>query len=196
MSFKPSRKGDDGTTMILGKRLPKTDKSIKLIGKLDHLQALFGELHALLCERYKDTATLWSMWLCSYNKWNELSKDVKSIIDTIYHINNLFWDVKKSQVDLYLLEHLLTTYEFTLVGKFQYPSYDDPIVAKINTLRTETRQIELYLVRYLDNPVEMNKYSRAQTGLLNESAKYLNRLSSVLYTMMNFANESKVNYTK
>jgi cob(I)alamin adenosyltransferase len=187
-AFNPTRKGDDGLTHMFGKRIPKTTKSVKLVGELDYLQAQLGELYTMIP---KTSSCIFFLPFLT-GKYDELRDDVAFLTKQIYNINSIFWNPKVATFDVDALEIMLKQYTFKPLTKFQLPLYDDAVVAKINLLRAETRKVELIVLEILDNIIELEYYSSFQLELLKKLAAWLNRLSSVFYAMINHLNANPV----
>lgn len=185
-SFNPTRRGDDGMTHMFGKRIPKTSRSVKLVGELDSLQAQLGELYSIIPKI--------PSYLCLFPfltwKYENLIADVAFLTKQIYNINSIFWNPKVASFDVEALEDMLKQYVFKPLTKFQLPLYNDPVISKLNLLRTETRKIEITVIEILEDIAECEYYSSSQLELLKKLGVWLNRLSSVFYAMINNLNKS------
>lgn len=182
--FNPTRRGDDGMTHMFGKRISKTSKTIRLIGELDSLQSMFGELYSLVPRN----GCLGELLLLHNEKNRYFRSDIEYIISALYQINNLFWNPRESNFDIESLDDMLKVYTFKPLTKFQLPIYSNPLIAKINLLRAETRKIEISVLDLKNNSDEIGEFSKKQVKLLDKLAVWLNRLSSLLYAMMNHMN--------
>lgn len=178
-TFEPSKKGDLGTTAMFGGRVKKSSKSVKFVGAIDTLQAKFGELYA---DCYAETGI--------FNKHKTKIDILAVIVNDLYNINSILWSPRVVAFDVTLLDDLLTKLPFDLPQGFQLPLYDDPMIAKMNTLRCEVRSAELTLIDFMESDEYLDNCSKLQMKLLSDSLAYLNRLSSVMYAMMNFYNRS------
>ena len=189
--FEPSKSGDTGTTMSLGKRVSKKSKSVKLAGQIDSLQAEFGQLHANILSGlsiYETTiASIYGTYSTGYAN---ILPVLAHIINDLYNINSILWSPKSVKFSVDNLDNLLTQLTFEVPNGFQLPVYSNPIIAKMNCLRTKTREVEICLIKFMDSSENLD-CSGIQRDLLQQALMYLNRLSSVMYAMTNHYDSDK-----
>lgn len=127
-----SKTGDDGMTGVFGKRLPKDDMLIELIGELDELSAVVGvtKLEKIGEKINKDLYYIMG-YLSGFNKEIDLTKDIELMES----------DIKRMEKP---------------INKFLLPGVGMNVM--INWARTVCRRAERRLVKYnkIDQKLDQN----------------------------------------
>lgn len=159
--------GDDGKTLIGGKRIPKSDRRVIAIGELDDLSAKIGFAMSLITDE-------------------KLLSDLKSVEKDIYLISSElsgYLNVVKSKTasmvsdsSVKRIEDLADYYsnEIKDITKFVYPNGTQAATA-VNMCRTQARHAETALVS-------------ADLGSPAVKA-YINRLSSLFFVLFRWLNQ-------
>jgi len=184
--FNPSRKGDNGTTAMFGKRLKKSSNAIKFVGSIDYLQAKFGELYT---ECYNAPKSVINIFFADTSADSRLDL-IATIIKDLYNINCILWSPKKAKFNANNIDDWLLRLPFQVPKGFQLPIYTCPLIAKMDVLRCEIRKAEITLIELLESP-DVEECSTLQMDLLQHAVVYLNRLSSLLYAMVNYYNKDE-----
>jgi cob(I)alamin adenosyltransferase len=161
-----TKTGDDGSTSSAsGKRIKKTDVSIKALGQIDELNSLIGII-------------------LSDKKCNSL------ITENLFKIQNILFDcggiisiadpkLKFNEKKIDWLENLIDKYNNELgpLKEFILPGGSE-IASKIHFLRSKTRTVEIYLV-------ELNEIK----PLFSAIQIFINRLSDFFFVLARLANK-------
>ena len=156
-----TKKGDQGETDLIGKRVLKNDLLIQIVGELDELAVRMAELN-------------------QSNIPEALISDLKQIDSVLFKIatividsnNSLKLDVLDS--DVLFLESKINQMEEELPKLKHFITYDGiPSSIKAHLIKTQVRKVERLLVSTEINPLVI---------------KYMNRLSDYFFVLGRYLN--------
>lgn len=159
-----TRKGDDGNTDVVGKRIGKDSPLVNLLGDLDEANSFIGLAAAKII-------------------WEDMKADLEKVQRDILAMGEELASgkAKITQDDVKFLEEATVRYRkesgpvklFVIPGGSEEASY-------LHVARTVVRRVERSAIKY-SKEVEFSKWIIV----------YLNRLSSLLFSMAIVANKRK-----
>lgn len=158
-----TKKGDQGTTDLLYKRVKKSDLNIDVIGTIDELNAYLSYAHSLLTNAHVKYILL------------EIMKDTSSMMHEV--ASSKVTNITKEKI--IQLEEFIDEFEERMppLTTFIYFT-SDPASAVINIARTVTRKLERKLVL-------LNEQQNVEENILS----YTNRLSDLLFVLARYARD-------
>jgi cob(I)alamin adenosyltransferase len=164
MSKLYTRKGDDGSTGVLGKgRVSKSDLIMEVIGTLDELSATLGNAKSQVREKPVQDAL------------EQIQRDLYAMMSEVVATSptaSKLTPFPAEKVDV--LEKWITLWEqdIELPNEFILPG-ETVLSAAFSVCRTVARRAERRLVKFAGEKKQFNP----------EVLKYMNRLSSLLYVL-------------
>jgi cob(I)alamin adenosyltransferase len=156
-----TKKGDQGETDLIGKRVLKNDLLIQIVGELDELAVRMAELN-------------------QSNIPEALISDLKQIDSVLFKIATIVIDINNSlkldvlDSDVLFLESKINQMEEELPELKHFITYDGiPSSIKAQLIKTQVRKIERLLVSTEINPLVI---------------KYINRLSDYFFVLGRYSN--------
>lgn len=156
-----TKKGDQGETDLIGKRVLKNDLLIQIVGELDELAVRMAELN-------------------QSNIPEALISDLKQIDSVLFKIATIVIDINNSlkldvlDSDVLFLESKINQMEEELPKLKHFITYDGiPSSIKAQLIKTQVRKIERLLVSTEINPLVI---------------KYINRLSDYFFVLGRYLN--------
>ena len=159
-----TRSGDDGKTNVINKRVGKDSPLVNMLGDLDEVNSFLGLAHAKL-------------------PWEDMRNDIERIQHELFAIGEELstGNIKITQDNVKWLEERTIAYRkesgpvklFVIPGGSEEASY-------LHVARSVTRRAERNAVKY-SKEIEFDKWIIV----------YLNRLSSLLFSMAIVANKRK-----
>ncbi|MCY0883332.1 MAG: cob(I)yrinic acid a,c-diamide adenosyltransferase [Acidianus infernus] len=159
-----TRTGDDGNTNVINKRVGKDSTLVNMLGDLDEVNSFLGLALAKL-------------------PWDDMKKDIEKIQYELFAIGEelITGNIKITQENVKWLEERTIAYRkesgpvklFVIPGGSEEASY-------LHVARSIVRRVESNAVKY-SKEIEFDKWIIV----------YLNRLSSLLFSMAIVANKRK-----
>ncbi|MDD2575108.1 MAG: cob(I)yrinic acid a,c-diamide adenosyltransferase [Acholeplasmataceae bacterium] len=156
-----TKKGDQGETDLIGKRVLKNDLLIQIVGELDELAVRMAALN-------------------QSNISESLISDLKRIDSVLFKIATIVIDVNNSlkldvlDEDVLFLESKINQMEEELPVLKNFITYDGiPSSIKANLIKTQVRKVERLLV---------------STKMRPQVIKYINRLSDYFFVLGRYLN--------
>lgn len=156
-----TKKGDQGETDLIGKRVLKNDVLIQIVGELDELAVRMAELN-------------------QSNIPEALISDLKQIDSVLFKIATIVIDINNSlkldvlDSDVLFLESKINQMEEELPKLKHFITYDGiPSSIKAQLIKTQVRKVERLLVSTEINPLVI---------------KYINRLSDYFFVLGRYLN--------
>jgi cob(I)alamin adenosyltransferase len=156
-----TKKGDQGETDLIGKRVLKNDLLIQIVGELDELAVRMAELN-------------------QSNIPEALISDLKQIDSVLFKIATIVIDINNSlkldvlDSDVLFLESKINQMEEELPKLKHFITYDGiPSSIKAHLIKTQVRKVERLLVSTEINPLVI---------------KYINRLSDYFFVLGRYLN--------
>ncbi|MCY0874244.1 MAG: cob(I)yrinic acid a,c-diamide adenosyltransferase [Acidianus infernus] len=159
-----TRTGDDGNTNVINKRVGKDSPLVNMLGDLDEVNSFLGLALAKL-------------------PWDDMKKDIEKIQYELFAIGEelITGNIKITQENVKWLEERTIAYRkesgpvklFVIPGGSEEASY-------LHVARSIVRRVERNAVKY-SKEIEFDKWIIV----------YLNRLSSLLFSMAIVANKRK-----
>jgi cob(I)alamin adenosyltransferase len=156
-----TKKGDQGETDLIGKRVLKNDLLIQIVGELDELAVRMAELN-------------------QSNIPEALISDLKQIDSVLFKIATIVIDINNSlkldvlDSDVLFLESKINQMEEELPKLKHFITYDGiPSSIKAQLIKTQVRKVERLLVSTEINPLVI---------------KYINRLSDYFFVLGRYLN--------
>lgn len=156
-----TKKGDQGETDLIGKRVLKNDLLIQIVGELDELAVRIAELN-------------------QSNIPEALISDLKQIDSVLFKIATIVIDINNSlkldvlDSDVLFLESKINQMEEELPKLKHFITYDGiPSSIKAQLIKTQVRKVERLLVSTEINPLVI---------------KYINRLSDYFFVLGRYLN--------
>lgn len=156
-----TKRGDQGSTDLIGKRVKKSDLKIHIVGELDELSVRMADF-LVVCKN------------------EELKEEIRVIDGVLYKIAAIVTDVNNrfnlvvSEEDILFLEEKINKMEIETPVLREFITYEGNIAAiKAFGLKTQTRALERLLV---------------EDKLPEEVYKYINRLSDYYFVLGRYIN--------
>lgn len=156
-----TKRGDQGSTDLIGKRVKKSDLKIHIVGELDELSVRMADF-LVACKN------------------EELKEEIRVIDGVLYKIAAIVTDVNNrfnlvvSEEDILFLEKKINKMEIETPVLREFITYEGNITAiKAFGLKTQTRALERLLV---------------EDKLPEEVYKYINRLSDYYFVLGRYIN--------
>lgn len=176
-----TKRGDEGFTDFGGKRIAKSEYSVRLVGRLDSFQAFLGKLEFHTRRSFIDRL---------FFRSDGINEMIKQIIIDIYlfmsapHMKNLKTCEPIEGLDNFLIENNNKKIKY-----FQLPIYQNEKSVLLNEARTLTRNLESFVSK---RPTLL-RVDDASSGVnACELMRYLNRLSDVFYCMINMIEDEPI----
>lgn len=160
-----TKKGDQGQTDLIGKRVSKSDLKMNIVGELDELAVRMAELNLYLDNEYKE-------------KLFVIDKVLFRIATIVIDIKGAF-KFEVTEEDISYLERQIDLWDQEIPPLRNFITYDGDISSiKASAVKTQVRKVER-LMTDDDLPTNVLKYFNRLSDYFFVFARYLNHVKVV-----------------